>query len=286
MNSLYGCCGTYHFKYRDVRVAELCTAFARRSLTILRKIAVEQFALRELYSDTDSIFLQGFNDRAHFEQFQQACKDQLEGLELEPKLLEQFLLIDSKSYIATYYKKDKKTGELKLKIEKKGLQGAKSDVCKWIQLAIEQFVNNYANNNEPAKCISDLTQAYDNLLKGRVPKEHLVMYEKVGQDPKKYTEGHHLRRLALEEGITQGGRVWYYYSIEEDGKYEADPKERSLDRYMEDFRTAFEKLVNLLDNGKYNYYKDIIGIDEQTFKQNQKAKARRKKQDPLQGRSM
>jgi DNA polymerase elongation subunit (family B) len=282
MNSLYGCCGTYHYKYRDVRVAELCTAFARRSLTTLCKIATEEFALRELYSDTDSIMLQGIRNSAHFEQFQQACKDQLEGLELEPKLFEQFLLIDSKSYIATYHEKDKKTGELKLRIEKKGLQGAKSDVCKWIQLAVEQFVNNYVNN-EPTKCISDLKQAHDNLLKGRVPKEHLVMYEKVGQDPKKYAENHHLRRLALEEGITQGGRVWYYYSIEDDGKYEANPKEISIDRYMEDFKTAFEKLVNLLDNCKYNYYQDIIGIDEQTFKENQKAKDRRKKQDPYQG---
>jgi hypothetical protein len=123
-------------------------------------------------------------------------------------------------------------------------------------------------------------------LKGRVPKEQLVMYERVGQDPKKYAEGHHLRRLALQEGITQGGRVWYYYSIEEDGKYEANPKEISIDRYIEDFQTAFEKLVNLVSNGKYNYYQDIIGIDEETFKENQKSKARRKKQDPLQGELM
>jgi DNA polymerase elongation subunit (family B) len=73
MNSLYGACAT-KYKYSDIRVAELCTAFARRSLTTLRKIANKQFDLRELYSDTDSIFLQGIKDSAHFEQFQQACK--------------------------------------------------------------------------------------------------------------------------------------------------------------------------------------------------------------------
>jgi DNA polymerase elongation subunit (family B) len=157
---------------------------------------------------SSAIFLQGIKDNTHFEQFQQVCAAKLPGLEVEPKQLDQFLLIDSKSYIARYQDKGETI------IEKKGLQGLKSDVCKWIRQAVEQFVANYVgNNNNSAQIISDLKRAYDDLLTGRAPKEHLKMYEKVNQDPSSYVEGHHLRRLALEQGVTQGGRVFYYYSM-------------------------------------------------------------------------
>jgi DNA polymerase elongation subunit (family B) len=283
MNSLYGCTGTSSYKYRDVRVAELTTAFARRSLTTLRKIATEEFGLRETYSDTDSIFLQGFIDDTHFKRFQKVCEEKLIGLELEPKVLEQFLLTDSKSYIATSLEKDKQTGELKRIIEKVGLQGLKSDVSKWIKQAVEQFVKDYVDSNVGTEqIIANVKKAYEDMLAGKVPRELLKMYEKVGQDPNKYVEGHHLRRLALEQGVTQGGRVFYYYSMVDDGRYETNPIQLSTDRYMEDFETAFKKLVNLVDNGKYNYYTDIIGIEEHEYKEKQKAKARQKKQDPHQ----
>jgi DNA polymerase elongation subunit (family B) len=276
-NSLYGCCGNASFLYSDTRVAELTTAFARRSLTILRNIA-EDFDLKELYSDTDSIFLQGIRDSVHFEQFQQACKDQLLGLELEPKLLDQFLLIDSKSYIARFQEKGKTI------IEKKGLQGLKSDAPKWIRQAVEQFVDDYANS-KPTQCISNVKRAYNDLLTGNVSRESLKIYERLDKDPSTYkSQNHYLVRLAQEQNVTQGGRVYYLYGITEDdeAKPETDPKELSINKYLEIFETAFGKLVNLVENGKYDYYNDIVGMREEDFKEQQKAKDLHRKQDPHQ----
>jgi DNA polymerase elongation subunit (family B) len=257
MNSLYGCCGA-KFKFSDVRVAELTTAFSRRSLTTLRKIVNEEFGLRELYSDTDSIFLQGIRDAEHFEQFQKACKEKLPGLELEPKLLDQFLLIDSKGYIAKF--QDKKEG--KTVIEKKGLQGLKSDAPKWTKQAVEQFIDDYTSNNTD-QIIPNVKKAYDDILTGHVPRELLKIYERLDKDPTTYkSQNHHLVRLAEEQQVTQGGRVFYLYGTEEDedGKPETNPKELSIDKYLEIFETAFGKLVNLVENGRFNYYNDIVGM--------------------------
>jgi DNA polymerase elongation subunit (family B) len=222
-------------------------AYARRSLTQLRKIASKEFGLREIYSDTDSIFLQGFRDGAHFEQFQQACANQLVGLELEPKLLERFLLIDSKSYIAKFQEKGK------IVIERKGLQGLKSDAPKWIKQTVEQFVVDYVDNKNE-QIISNVKNAYEDMLVGKVPRELLKIQEKVNQDPQSYkNENNYLPRLAKEQQISQGGQIQYFYGIgggdgeeEEDGRPETNPKEISIDKYLEIFETALAKLL-------YNY---------------------------------
>jgi hypothetical protein len=82
----------------------------------------------------------------------------------------------------------------------------------------------------------------------------------------------------------QNGRVYYLYGIteEDEPKPETNPKELSLNKYLEIFETAFGKLVNLVENGRYNFYNDIVGMREEEFKERQKAKSLRQKQDPHQ----
>jgi DNA polymerase I len=55
-NSGYGTFGQPHFKYYDFRVAELITAFARRTLLGLKEFLQEK-GLEVIYGDTDSLFV-------------------------------------------------------------------------------------------------------------------------------------------------------------------------------------------------------------------------------------
>src|ERR687885_647434 len=85
MNSIYGLFGSDGiFEFRDYRVAELVTAFARLKLLEMKKIANDQFQMNIIYGDTDSIFVSGINDRREqnyhlpaADAFTLACKQNL-----------------------------------------------------------------------------------------------------------------------------------------------------------------------------------------------------------------
>jgi DNA polymerase elongation subunit (family B) len=56
INGGYGVFGSKFFKYRDLRVAELITAYGRYTLTKMQEIA-EEMGLHVVYGDTDSLFM-------------------------------------------------------------------------------------------------------------------------------------------------------------------------------------------------------------------------------------
>ena len=65
INGGYGLFGNKNFKYSDVRVAELITAYGRHTLSNMEKMA-KSFGFEVVTGDTDSLFLHGIVDISKF----------------------------------------------------------------------------------------------------------------------------------------------------------------------------------------------------------------------------
>jgi DNA polymerase, archaea type len=79
INGGYGVIGNSYFKYYDLRVAELITAYGRYTLSKMQEIATH-IGFEIVYGDTDSLFLRYINNNNVAEaisRFQQECNKEL-----------------------------------------------------------------------------------------------------------------------------------------------------------------------------------------------------------------
>lgn len=71
INGGYGVFGNRHFKYADLRIAELITAFGRYTLIKMQEIA-KDLGFEIVYGDTDSLFLHSNSDHTSMNDLQNA----------------------------------------------------------------------------------------------------------------------------------------------------------------------------------------------------------------------
>lgn len=83
INGGYSLFGNPAFKYADVRVAELITAFGRHTLRQMRDIA-SNLGFTAVAGDTDSLFLDGngSDDSSRIHHFLAECKEKI-GIDIE-----------------------------------------------------------------------------------------------------------------------------------------------------------------------------------------------------------
>jgi DNA polymerase elongation subunit (family B) len=105
MNSIYGLFGSDGiFAFQDYRVAELVTAFARLKLLDMKQLANDQFQMKIIYVDTDSIFVSGTSNAEHDHNlpvaaFTAACKQNL-GVDVDHQnTFIRSILLSKKHYI-------------------------------------------------------------------------------------------------------------------------------------------------------------------------------------------
>ena len=147
INGGYGLFGTESFKYADIRVAELITAYGRYTLSQMQIIAASH-GFDAVGGDTDSLFLQT-NDGKDMSKFISECKEKL-NIELEhDKTFTKAIITKKKHYLGVTDKGD---------IVIKGMEGKKNDRPPWINAVFNQFVKEILTETDPLTNLRNLAK--------------------------------------------------------------------------------------------------------------------------------
>jgi DNA polymerase I len=216
INGGYGLFGNPAFKYADIRVAELITAFGRDTLRNMKNIA-ESHGFTVIAGDTDSLFLDDVSSNENNIQcFIEECKEKI-GVDVEHgQTFAKAVIIKKKHYFGVLT-----NGEIKVV----GMEGKKNDRPLWINNVFDQFLEDFKANRDPTV---NLRAALNDLEQGRVDPELLKIRVKLSKDPADYTVNNPNKKIGALLGAKAGDVVWYYKT---DTRVSIDPEEISVLRY-------------------------------------------------------
>jgi len=256
INSGYGVFGHSNFKYYDPSVAELVTALGRQTLLDMKKIA-EEMNFTVLYGDTDSLFVNGVNNKDDALKFIETCKKKLNVFVTHEKTFRKLILVGKKHYIGIPYGNDKPVI--------KGMEGIKSDRPEFIHSAFIEMVKNVQEDKSP---IPKLKQALKDLDKRQVPKERLAISLILSKNPKEYVNDCVQKRLGTQLKLKKGDTLVYYKCdkrityIDQSGQERTktvgesiDPNDISYAKYKEMLINTVKDVIEILG---YSVEKDLL----------------------------
>jgi DNA polymerase, archaea type len=233
INGGYGVFGSKFFKYRDLRVAELITAYGRRTLTKMQEI-VEEIGLRVVYGDTDSLFIDLDLEKQtdsnivneYISEFQEKCRKHL-GIEVEhAKTYKTSIISDKKKHYIGW------TGIPGTSPDIVGMEGEKNDRPRWINNVFRRIVDDILGKGEINDPISTLKKALSDLELGRVNHELLTRSVKLSKNPEEYhNTNDRKRRLGIAVGAKKGDVVEYYESDNSKAGYSMNYQDISIIKY-------------------------------------------------------
>jgi DNA polymerase I len=216
INGGYGLFGNEGFKYSDVRVAELITAYGRYTLSTMQEIS-KSLGFEVVAGDTDSLFLHGNGD---ISKFIAECKEKLDVDVEHDKIFKKAVIIKKKHYFGV-------TDEGEIII--KGMEGTKNDRPAWINNVFNQFVKDFANNINP---LVNLRKSIADLEAEKVSMDLLKISVKLSKDPKQYAVNNPQKKIGLLLNAKAGDVIEYYKSNNADG-ISINPKDISIAKYKE-----------------------------------------------------
>jgi DNA polymerase I len=231
INGGYGLFANPAFKYADIRVAELITAFGRHTLRQMQHIASKN-GFTVVAGDTDSLFLDGGdnNDNA-IEQFIAECKERM-GVDVEhSQTFVKAAIIKKKHYFGVTT-----SGEIKAV----GMEGKKNDRPAWINKVFDRFLEDFKADRDPT---IHLKAAIDDLERGRVDTELLKIRVKLAKDPADYAVNNPNKKIGILLGAKAGEIVWYYKA---DKGVSINPQEISALKYKEMLTSTVKDALEIL----------------------------------------
>jgi DNA polymerase, archaea type len=183
INGGYGLFGDESFKYYDIRVAELITAYGRYSLSEMQKNA-ELNGFEIVGGDTDSLFLLDINVKSNNNNDQALlrlipeCKERI-GIDVE---------LNATFIKAVITKKKHYFGVTKMgDITVKGMEGKKSDRPQWINDVFAEFLKMVLSNNDFYPAVEYLRKCVRDLEEHKVDPDKLKIWIELSRDPTDYT---------------------------------------------------------------------------------------------------
>ena len=249
INGGYGVFGSRFFKYRDLRVAELITAYGRYTLTKMQGLA-EEMGLQVVYGDTDSLFIDLYGDKqtdsdivnGYILEFKEKCKKHL-GIDIEhAKTYKTSIISDKKKHYIGW------TGISGTSPDIIGMEGDKNDRPRWINNVFRQIVDevlgihNNSNNTDP---ISTVKKSISELENGNVDHKLLTRSVRLSKNPEDYhNTNDRKRRLGLAIGARKGDVIEYYESDNKEG-YSLNYREISYRKYRLMLWKAIKELLEI-----------------------------------------
>jgi DNA polymerase I len=174
INGGYGLFGNPVFKYADIRVAELITAFGRHTLRQMQCLA-SNLGFSVVAGDTDSLFLDGAsnneNNNNNIPRFIEECHKKI-GVDVEhSQTFVKAVIIKKKHYFGVT-----DSGEIKVV----GMEGKKNDRPAWINKVFDQFLEDFKADRDPTV---NLRAAVNDLENGKIDPELLKIRVKLAKDP-------------------------------------------------------------------------------------------------------
>jgi DNA polymerase elongation subunit (family B) len=199
INGGYGLFGNSAFKYTDLRVAELVTAYGRHALRIMQDIA-SGMGFNVVAGDTDSLFLDEDDDGSGntIQQFIAECKGKI-GVHIEhSQTFVKAAIIKKKHYFGVTA-----SGEIKAV----GMEGKKNDRPVWINRVFDQFLEDFKADRDPTV---KLRVAINDLEQRRIDPKFLKIEVRLAKDPADYAVNNPNKKIGNLLGAKAGDVIWYY----------------------------------------------------------------------------
>jgi DNA polymerase elongation subunit (family B) len=247
INGCYGLFGSEFFEFADYRVAELTTAFGRRTLGYMKHIAERVYGFNVIAGDTDSIMVTDIENKLNIDKFLAESSIILEDTEIElVKVYRKFLLLGKKHYIGIHEDETKDPDIV-------GGEGKKSNRPSWINNLQTEFAYDLKSDINPTL---KLRKAYQDMKKGQVPHELLAISLTLNKDPSDYSDSVFQNIVGNQLKAKQGDTIKYYKS-DTKGKAHSDPAFIDKSKYLEMLQSIFEKQVKYTG---YDFDKDVKGV--------------------------
>jgi len=241
INGGYGMFGNPAFKYADVRVAELITAFGRHALRQMQEIA-SNLGYSVVAGDTDSLFLDGASNNENnnnIPRFIAECKDRI-GVDVEhSQTFVKAVIIKKKHYFGVTA-----SGEIKVV----GMEGKKNDRPLWINKVFDQFLEDFKADRNP---IVNLKAAVNDLESGKIDPELLKIKVKLAKDPVDYAVNNPNKKVGMLLGAKAGDVIWYFKTDgdKKEGRVSINPQEIGIDKYKEMLLATVKDTLEILGYG-------------------------------------
>jgi DNA polymerase, archaea type len=248
INGGYGLFGSPAFKYADVRVAELVTAFGRSTFHSMQYMAAS-LGSEVVAGDTDSLFLNGGSNSALLELIRQ-CKEKM-GVDVEHgQTFAKAVIIKKKHYFGV-------TSDGKIKAV--GMEGKKNDRPAWVNKTFDRFLDDFKAGADPA---ANLKAAVNDLEKGRVEPELLKVKVKLTKNPEDYAVNNPNKKIGTLLGSKAGDVIWYFKT---DDKKKASvsikPEDIGITKYKQMLMTAVKDALEIMGYGNAEQIEsEIFGI--------------------------
>jgi DNA polymerase elongation subunit (family B) len=247
INGCYGLFGSEFFEYADYRVAELTTAYGRYTLSYMKHIAEKVYGFDVIAGDTDSIFVTDIKNKNDIKKFIAECYILLEDVEIDlVRTYDKLLLLGKKHYIGIHQDNTRDPDIV-------GMEGMKSDRPKWINDLQRDFTDDLKHNRNPT---IRLRKAYQDMQQGLVPDDLLTISLTLRKNPTEYSENVFQNIVGNLQEAKEGDTIRYYKSNTK-GKAHSDPKFIDNNKYLEIFKSTFQKQISYLG---YNFNKDVLGM--------------------------
>jgi DNA polymerase I len=246
INGGYGLFGNAVFKYADVRVAELITAFGRHTLRNMRDIA-SNLGFTVVLGDTDSLFLdcQDNDDSRIIHHLIAECKEKI-GIDVEhSQTFAKVAIIKKKHYFGVTT-----SGEIKAV----GMEGKKNDRPVWINKVFDQFLEDFKADRDPTV---NLQAAINDLEQERINHEFLKIRVKLAKDPADYAVNNPNKMTGLLMRAKAGDIIWYYKT--EKG-VSINSQEISIKKYKESLLATVKDALEMLGYDPDCIFNNSIGI--------------------------
>jgi DNA polymerase, archaea type len=246
INGGYGLFGNPVFKYADVRVAELITAFGRHTLRRMRDIA-SNLGFTVVLGDTDSLFLDGkdCDDSQKIHHLIVECKEKIEIDVEHSQTFVKAAIIKKKHYFGVT-----PSGEIKAV----GMEGKKNDRPVWINKVFDQFLDGFKADRNPTV---NLRAAINALEQGRIDHELLKIRVKLAKDPVDYAVNNPNKKIGMLMSAKAGDVIWYYRI---DDGVSTNPQEISIKKYKDSLLATVKDGLVILGYDPEQIFNNSIGI--------------------------
>jgi DNA polymerase I len=234
INGGYGLFGNPAFKYADIRVAELITAYGRDTLRQMQYLASNR-GFTVVAGDTDSLFLDcDSNNENNIPRFIAECKERI-GVDIEnSQTFVKAAIIKKKHYFGATA-----NGEIKVV----GMEGKKNDRPLWINKVFEQFLEDFKADRDPTV---NLKAAVNDLENGKIDPELLKIKVKLAKDTADYAVNNPNKKIGMLLGAKAGDIIWYYKT---DKGVSINSEEISILKYKEMLMATVKDALEVLGYG-------------------------------------
>jgi DNA polymerase elongation subunit (family B) len=225
INGGYGLFGDDSFKYYDIRVAELITAYGRYSLSKMQKFA-ESNGFEIVGGDTDSLFLldikNGNNiDKQTLSRLISESKEKI-GIDLEVSAtFVKAIITKKKHYVGVTDNGD---------IVIKGMEGKKNDRPRWLNDIFSEFLRKILFNDDAFPAVEYLKKSVRNLEEEKVDTDALKISVELSRDPSDYKVNNIQKKIGHQLRAKAGDLIYYYKSNNHNG-VSLDPQDISVRKY-------------------------------------------------------